>query len=186
MAGDAARGRTVWVGERIRLDRLVAADEAEFLAAVAASRQMHHPWIHAADTPARFGALLERARTPEFHPFLVRERAGGTLAGAVNVSNIVLGTFRSAFCGYWAFAGGQGRGLMTEGLGAVVRHAFGPLGLHRLEANIQPGNARSIALARRCGFRLEGFSPSYLMVGGAWRDHERYAITVEDVAAADR
>ena len=57
--------------------------------------------------------------------------------------------------------------------------AFRSLGLHRLEANIQPGNAPSIALARRCGFACEGFSPRYLKVGGRWCDHERWAIRSE-------
>lgn len=66
---------------------------------------------------------------------------------------------------------------MTEALTGVIEHAFGSMGLHRLEANIQPGNARSIALAKRCGFRLEGHSPEYVLINGAWRDHERWAIT---------
>jgi ribosomal-protein-alanine N-acetyltransferase len=61
-------------------------------------------------------------------------------------------------------------------------HAFGEIGLHRLEANIQPSNRASIALARSAGFRLEGFSPRYLLIGGQWRDHERYAITADDRA----
>ena len=68
---------------------------------------------------------------------------------------------------------------MTEALQLVLREAFTKLGLHRLEANIQPGNTASIALAKRCGFELEGFSPRYLKVGGRWRDHERWAIRAE-------
>jgi ribosomal-protein-alanine N-acetyltransferase len=72
---------------------------------------------------------------------------------------------------------------MAEGIELVLRHAFGALGLHRLEANIQPGNDRSIALAKRAGFRLEGFSPRYLKIDGRWRDHERWAILAEEWAS---
>ena len=68
---------------------------------------------------------------------------------------------------------------MTEALALVLRHAFHALGLHRIEANIQPGNHRSIALVRRLGFAREGYSPRYLKIGGRWKDHERWAITRE-------
>ncbi|MET0167931.1 MAG: GNAT family protein, partial [Vicinamibacterales bacterium] len=61
-------------------------------------------------------------------------------------------------------------------LHAVIRHAFLSLKLHRLEANIQPGNTKSIALVRACGFAKEGYSLRYLKIGGRWRDHERWAI----------
>lgn len=67
-------------------------------------------------------------------------------------------------------------GLMTEALRAAVDFAFGELGLHRLEANIQPDNTASISLVRRLGFKQEGFSPSYLRINGEWRDHERWAL----------
>ena len=53
------------------------------------------------------------------------------------------------------------------------------LALHRLEANVQPANAASIALVERCGFVREGFSEKYLKIGGHWRDHARFAIRVE-------
>jgi len=68
---------------------------------------------------------------------------------------------------------------MSEGLRLVLRHAFGTLGLHRLEANIQPENHDSVRLVRGAGFRREGFSPRYLKILGRWRDHERWAITAE-------
>ena len=68
---------------------------------------------------------------------------------------------------------------MRQGLQAVVRHAFGPMKLPRLEANIQPGNVPSIALAASCGFQKEGYSPRYLKVRGPWRDHERWAILAD-------
>ena len=73
-------------------------------------------------------------------------------------------------------AGHERQGLMREGLQRVTRVAFQEMGLHRLEANIQPGNAASIALARSCGFRREGYSPRYLKLRGRWRDHERWAL----------
>lgn len=61
----------------------------------------------------------------------------------------------------------------------TVDYAFWTLGLH-LEANIQPENIASIKLVKRLGFTKEGFSRRYLKVNGEWRDHERWALTVED------
>jgi ribosomal-protein-alanine N-acetyltransferase len=69
---------------------------------------------------------------------------------------------------------------MTAGLRLVISRAFRTYGLHRLEANVQPDNLPSIAIVQRLGFRLEGYSPRYLRISGRWRDHERWALTVED------
>jgi len=115
-------------------------------------------------------------REPGNHAFFIFIRSDDQLVGVVNITNVIRGVFRSGYLGYYAFAGFQRRGLMREGLSAVVRHAFGKLKLHRLEANIQPGNTASIALVRSCGFSREGYSPRYLKIGGRWRDHERWAI----------
>ncbi len=71
------------------------------------------------------------------------------------------------------------QGLMTEALQQAISFAFSDLGLHRLEANIQPGNSRSIALVKRLEFQKEGFSPRYLKIGGEWRDHERWALLAD-------
>ena len=152
---------------------LTAADEAAFIAAAQASRRLHQPWVTAPGDAEAFARNLARFDGVAHHSFVVE--ADGQLAGVVNLTNVILGGFCSGYLGYYAFAGFEGRGLMTQGLNAVVRHAFKDLGLHRVEANIQPGNLASIALARRCGFQLEGYSPKYLKIGGRWRDHERWA-----------
>jgi ribosomal-protein-alanine N-acetyltransferase len=69
---------------------------------------------------------------------------------------------------------------MREGLHLVIDRCFDDLRLHRLEANIQPSNERSIALVRGLGFRKEGLSRRYLKIGGRWRDHERWALLVDE------
>ena len=77
---------------------------------------------------------------------------------------------------------------MSEGLPLVVRFAFENLGLHRLEADIQPTNQLSLKLAEKAGFRREGYSPAFIRINGVWRDHERWAltsVTAETVTAAD-
>ncbi len=106
-------------------------------------------------------------------------RDHGELAGVVNLSEMVRGSFQSAYLGFYAMEGYQGHGYLTEAVKLVLRHAFRRLKLHRVEANIQPVNSKSRQLLRRCGFRREGFSPRYLKIGGRWRDHERWAILAD-------
>ncbi|MGV9878729.1 GNAT family N-acetyltransferase [Streptomyces sp. NPDC003006] len=163
-------------GPRVGIRHFTRADSAEFTARTRESRELHRPWLFPPstdDTYRVYAAMLNE--DPTKAGFLVCERDSGAIAGFININNIVRGGFRSGALGYGAFAHAAGRGLMAEGLGLVMAYAFGELRLHRLEANIQPGNAPSIALVRRRGFRLEGFSPDFLYVDGAWRDHERWA-----------
>jgi len=155
------------------------ADAKEFIAAVHASRALHHPWIDAPGTPERFAAYLERAAAPDQSFYLIRHRECGQLVGYANISNIVRGAFQSGYLGYAAFASHAGRGLMTQGLRAVIGEAFGVLRLHRVEANIQPANAASLSVIRRLGFEKEGLSPKYLFIDGDWRDHERWALRAD-------
>lgn len=81
---------------------------------------------------------------------------------------------------HYALVPYEGQGYMNRGLRAVITDAFVTHGLHRLEANIQPDNLRSIGLVKSLGFRNEGYSPRYLKIAGRWRDHERWAITREE------
>jgi len=167
-------------GPRAGIRPFTYEDAAEFTARTRESKDLHQPWLFPPGTADAYTAYARRLiEDPTKAGFLVCDRDSGSIGGFININNIVAGGFLSGALGYGAFAHAAGQGLMTEGLGLVVRHAFGKMGLHRLEINVQPGNAASIALARRCGFRLEGFSPDFIYMDGAWRDHERWAITVE-------
>jgi [ribosomal protein S5]-alanine N-acetyltransferase len=160
----------------VRIEQLTAKHEAEFLAAVLRSRKLHHPWVTPPVGPAGFQVLAKRSQGPLNLGYVVRHARTDALVGFIDISNIIRGCFDSAYLGYYAFAGHERQGLMRAGLGLTVRMAFTELKLHRLEANIQPGNAASIALVRSCGFAKEGYSPRYLKIRGRWRDHERWAI----------
>jgi [ribosomal protein S5]-alanine N-acetyltransferase len=168
---------------RVRIRPPRHADEAEFLERVRASRSLHGTWSSLPDTPGRFAELLIGATAPAEAVYLIVRAEDGAIAGIARLSQIFLGNFRSAYLGYSAFVPYDGHGYMTEGLRLVLRDAFGTRGLHRVEANVQPDNARSIALVERLGFRREGFSPRYLKIAGRWRDHVRYAMLAEDFPA---
>jgi [ribosomal protein S5]-alanine N-acetyltransferase len=167
-------------GERTYIRRGRSGDAEEFTDLMRASRGLHQPWSFPPTRREEFVALVERARSDDFELIVLCRRGDNRMLGFFNLSQIFRGPFLNAYLGYAVGAEHAGEGYMTEGIGLVLDHAFGPLGLHRVEANIQPGNERSVALAKRSGFRLEGFSPRYLKIDGRWRDHERWAILAEE------
>ena len=171
------RGRSpIATGVRVELHRPRGADASEFCAAATASRELHGSWLKAPDDREAFLVYVERLRRPTAVGYLVRRIDTGALAGFVNVNDIAGGALCSASLGYAAFTPHERQGFMREGVGLVLDQAFGPLGLHRVEANVQPGNDLSAALVRALGFRMEGFSPRFLYVAGDWRDHMRWAL----------
>ena len=99
------------------------------------------------------------------------------LVGSIGLSQIARGPFQNAMLGYAVDADCQGQGLMREALQAVIAHAFSPaVHLHRIQANVLPENARSVALLQRLGFEDEGLAREYLFIDGAWRDHRMFAL----------
>lgn len=153
--------------------------EEAFLEGVKRSRRLYAGLVSPPRTAALYEKWLERLKGPAHRGFLLLHHEYG-LVGVVNVNEIVRGIFQSAYLGYYVFAGHERMGYMTAGVRLVLQQAFGPMQLHRLEANIQPHNTASIALVRRLNFSYEGHSPRYLKIGGRWRDHERWALLKED------
>ena len=91
--------------------------------------------------------------------------------GKIQISNIVLGVFKSAFVGYSIDVEYQGQGYMKEALNLVLEYAFIDIELHRLEASTLVGNLRSQGVLNGCGFKKLGTNEKYLYINGEWRDH---------------
>lgn len=156
-----------------------ADDARAFLAAMRRSEALHYPWVTAPKDRSGWQRYLQRLERDSEAGFLVRLKSDDAICGVVNLNVITFDALCSAYISYYGVAGYTDRGYMKEGLTQVVRYAFDELGLHRMEANIQPDNTASIALAKAVGFQYEGYSPRYLMINGEWRDHERWAILAD-------
>ena len=130
--------------------------------------------------PEAFQKVLETAIADRSRRLFVCSNDGGGILGQISFSDISRGPFQSAYIGYWIGRAHGGRGLMTEALVLAVDFAFQDLNLHRLEANIRPTNAASLALVERCGFQREGYARRLLRIAGRWHDHERWAVISED------
>jgi len=156
-----------------------AEDRDAFIAAMKASAELHRPWVTPPVSAPEYDAWLTRSARPDFDASLATRTADGAIVGYFNIGQIIRGPLQSAFLGYGGVAEWSGAGYMTAALELVLERAFTELALHRLEANVQPTNAASIALVERCGFVREGFSENYLKIGGHWRDHARFAIRAE-------
>lgn len=172
--------RTLEAGARVFLREPTVRDKAEIIARNRASRALHRGWVTPPTDVRSFARWMTRARRPNVKALLVCRIDDGAIVGVFVLSEIVRGFFHSAYLGYYALQPHAGEGYMTEAMPLVLRHAFLTMKLHRVEANVQPENAASIVLIKRSGFRLEGFSPRYLKVAGRWRDHQRWAILIDD------
>jgi ribosomal-protein-alanine N-acetyltransferase len=168
------------VGARVFLRSPTTSDRAEFLALIRASKRFHRGLVSPPTTPEQFAAFLQKSRREDSACLFICLGADGAIIGAINLSQIFRGGFQNAYLGYYVGMHYAGQGYMTEALKLVLRYAFEHLKLHRLEANIQPGNVASIALVKHAGFIREGYSRRYLKVYGRWRDHERWAIIADD------
>jgi [ribosomal protein S5]-alanine N-acetyltransferase len=171
-------------GNRVHLRPPRRSDQSAFVAQARQSRALHRGWVQAPETPSAFAAYVARYQPTDTEPrnvgFLVLRNEDDALAGVINFSEIIRGAFESGYVGYYAFAPFAGDGYMTEAFALALDFVFRELGLHRVEANVQPANIRSLALVERVGFVREGYSRRYVKIAGRWRDHVRFAMLAED------
>jgi ribosomal-protein-alanine N-acetyltransferase len=168
------------VAERVFLERPSPRRERDFVDAALRSRALHRGFVAVPATAAEYHYYLRRARRGHQESFFVVDLESHDLAGVVDVNDIKPGGEPAGRLGYYAFAPAAGTGLMREGVALVIDRAFRALSLARLDANVQPGNQRSLEFAAQLGFARDGTARSYVKIGTRWRDHERWTLLARD------
>jgi [ribosomal protein S5]-alanine N-acetyltransferase len=155
-------------------------DCQELLSLRQRSKDFHFPWVFLSVNEKDCKNYINRCQNDDYQGLLICHLNNNKIIGVVNFSQIFYGIFQNAYLSYYVGVDFAGKGLMFEGVYLAIDYAFSTLNLHRIEANIQPGNKASISLVKRLGFTQEGFSQKYLQINGKWCDHERWALTVEN------
>ena len=167
-------------GVRITLRPPGPADAREYGLLMRKSAPVYRGWLPPFKGQAQFDEYLQRCQRDDFFGFLICRNEDGVILGNMNLFHIVLRALRSGCVGYWIGAAYNRQGYATEALQLMLHFAFKTSKLHRVEANIQPQNAPSLALVKRAGFTCEGLSRRYLKIAGRWRDHERWSLLAEE------
>lgn len=182
---------TLVTTERLEL-RLGEPDDAEAMVAYLEANRAHlepfEPKRQPVDFLSEFWVDQFENRRVEYltdralRLLIVERDAPLEIAGTIALSNVIRGVKQSCTLGYGLAAKHQGKGYMTEAVGALARFAFGSLAIHRIEANYMPHNTRSASVLRRLGFQVEGYARDYLRINGRWEDHILTSLTNPDWA----
>ena len=174
--------------QRLTMRAPTLADHAAWADLRARSRAFLEPWepswpeddLEKAAFRRRLKRYAGEIRDGVAFPFFVFDSASGALLGGVTLAQVRRGVTQAGTLGYWMGEPHAGRGIMTEAVGLLARHAFGTLRLHRLEASCLPENRRSIRLLEKVGFSREGLARRYLCIAGVWRDHLLWGLLADD------
>lgn len=171
-------------GEGVRLRPPRRRDYPQWAALRQASRGFLQPWepvwapdeLSLAAYSRRLAAWRNGRDLDQMYAFFVFREPEETLVGGVTLNNVRRGVAQMASVGYWCGRPYARRGHTLAALNAVRAFAFGPLGLHRLEAACLPDNEASAGLLLRAGFSEEGYAKAYLKINGDWRDHRLFGL----------
>ena len=131
------------------------------------------------DTKAAVRSLISYGRSGAGLPLVMI--VDGQIVGQINVSGITYGSLSSASIGYWVAERFAGRGLTTIAVALLTDYCMRSVGLHRIEICIRPENTSSLRVVEKLGFRFEGRRDRYIHINGDWRDHDCFALCVEDL-----
>jgi len=169
---------------------LSQSDEPEFIRIHELSQADFSEWMPASfsdkNLSEQFSEELIRCKEGLSQGTAVRLSAflpNGRMAGVFALSQIFHGDFQNAFASWRVSSDLVGQGLATQGVQALLVHAFNKeegVGLHRVQANIIPSNTASLRVAEKTGFRHEGLAKKYLKINSQWQDHIMLAKTCDE------
>lgn len=163
---------------RLTVRGLVGSDGSAFVSLARMSLPFHRPWIKLPTDSNAFEQYVSRFDNEVSFGFVVCKDE--SIVAFINLTGIEREPYQRGRLGYGVFEQYANMGYMSFGLKKVVRLSFEKLGLHRLEADIQPSNELSRRLVQRNGFTCEGISRRFIHIDGKWMDHERWALTVDE------
>ena len=179
----------IHLSDDLELRALTEADADELHALVEANREHLASWMP-------WAAEQQLEGTQNFLRTIAEKRQrgealdcavvlNGRIAGSAGLPRIdpVAGT---AEIGYWIAEEHQGSGLVTRAVVALIDHAFGELGLHRVEIRAATDNVRSRAVPERLGFTQEGVLREAELVGGRRHDLAVYGLLARERATSSR
>ena len=145
--------------ERLRLQPVSAA-HLDDLMAVSGDPEVTHflpyaTWAGRADAEAWLARVQTLEAGGSARQLVILSRADGRAIGTLLLFRHDAGSRRIEL-GYVLGRAHWHQGLMHEAAAAACAHAFGPLGLRRIEAEADPDNLASCRLLERLGFRREG------------------------------
>ena len=105
----------------------------------------------------------------------------GEVVGSVGFGQLHSGV-ESGSVGYWLLPEVRGRGVATAAVRVGTRAVFQHLGWHRIELYHAVENERSCAVARRCGYPMEGVMRDAMRYpdDGRWSDEHLHARLASD------
>ncbi len=124
------------------------------------------PWVAEDPTPASAATRCRRALAHHLQrtdlAYLVFDTARARLVGSVGLHRTDWSVPKTEV-GYWLRTSDTGRGYATEAVQALTSWALHSLGARRVELVTSEANTASRAVAKRCGFQLEGVHRNTMM-----------------------
>jgi RimJ/RimL family protein N-acetyltransferase len=161
------------MGDRIVLRALDRRDVADLFAVFSNPLVMRYwdsgPLRTSDDAQALLADIDYRYRERTLFQWGIAHRSDDRVIGTCTLHKMDA-VHRRAEVGFALAADHWGKGLASEAVAMLIGFAFEQLNLHRLEADADPRNERSLALLARQGFRKEGFLRERYIVDGEIQD----------------